>query len=134
MSKLVFDAIGKYIHPTRYRQIVETESLNQLTREKQRILSEDQKHTRNIRVLLVLFSINASEIARSSMFEILLHGEISGAALGRGVMNKLLSSSLDNAPPAFVPPAFCCEHVDKNPSSSLVDKASKMLIQGLFRA
>ena len=28
MSKLVFDAIGKYIHPTRYRQIVETQSPN----------------------------------------------------------------------------------------------------------
>ena len=45
MSKLVFDAIGKYIHPTRYRQIVETESLTQLTSEEQRILSEDQKHS-----------------------------------------------------------------------------------------
>ena len=45
MSKLVFDAIGKYIHPTRYRQIVETESLNQLTSKEQRILSEDQKHS-----------------------------------------------------------------------------------------
>ena len=45
MSKVVFDAIGKYIHPTRYRQIVETESLNQLTSEEQRILSEDQKHS-----------------------------------------------------------------------------------------
>ena len=45
MSKLVFDAIGKYIHPTRYRQIVETESLSQLTSEEQRILSEDQKHS-----------------------------------------------------------------------------------------
>ena len=45
MSKLVFDAIGKYIHPTRYRQIVETESLNQLTSEEQRILSENQKHS-----------------------------------------------------------------------------------------
>ena len=45
MSKLVFDATGKYIHPTRYRQIVETESLNQLTSEEQRILSEDQKHS-----------------------------------------------------------------------------------------
>ena len=46
MSKLVFDAIGKYIHPTRYRQIVETQSLSQLTCEEQRILSEDQKHSR----------------------------------------------------------------------------------------
>ena len=45
MSKLVFDAIGKYIHPTRYRQIVETQSLDQLTSEEQRILSEDQKHS-----------------------------------------------------------------------------------------
>ena len=45
MSKLVFDAIGEYIYPTRYRQIVETESLNQLTSEEQRILSEDQKHS-----------------------------------------------------------------------------------------
>ena len=45
MSKLVFDAVGKYIHPTRYRQIVETQSLDQLTSEEQRILSEDQKHS-----------------------------------------------------------------------------------------
>ena len=45
MSKLVFDAIGSYIHPSRYRQIVETQSLNQLTSEEQRILSEDQKHS-----------------------------------------------------------------------------------------
>jgi len=44
-SKLVFDAIGKYIHQTRYRQIVETQSLNQLTSKEQRILSEDQKHS-----------------------------------------------------------------------------------------
>ena len=45
MSKQVFDAIGKYIHPTRYRQIVETQSLNQLNSTEQRILSEDKKHS-----------------------------------------------------------------------------------------
>ena len=45
MSKLVFDAIGKYIHRTRYRKIVETQSLNQLTSSEQKILSEDQKHS-----------------------------------------------------------------------------------------
>ena len=45
MSKLMFDAIGKYIHPTRYRQIVETQSLNQLSSEEQRIWSEDQKQS-----------------------------------------------------------------------------------------
>ena len=45
MSKLACDAIRKYIYPTRYRQIVETEGLNQLTSEERRILSEDQKHS-----------------------------------------------------------------------------------------
>ncbi|XP_078364145.1 uncharacterized protein LOC144648481 [Oculina patagonica] len=45
MSKLVFDAIGRYIHPTRYRQTVETQSLNLLTSKEQQILSEDQKHS-----------------------------------------------------------------------------------------
>ena len=46
MSKLVFDAIGKYMHPTRYRQIVKTWNLNELTQsEEQMILSEDQKHS-----------------------------------------------------------------------------------------
>jgi len=44
MSKLVFDAIGKFIHPMHYRQIVEMQSLNLLTSKEQQILSEDQKH------------------------------------------------------------------------------------------
>ena len=45
MRKLVFDAIGEYVHPTRYRQIVETQSLRALTSKEQRMLSEDQKHS-----------------------------------------------------------------------------------------
>ena len=45
MSKLVFDAIGKYIHPTRYRQIVETQSLDALDDKEHRVLCEDQKHS-----------------------------------------------------------------------------------------
>ena len=45
MSKLVFDAIGKCIHLTCDREIVETQSLNQLTGEQQRVLSADQKHS-----------------------------------------------------------------------------------------
>ena len=35
MSKLVFDAIGKYIHPKRYCQIVETQSLHTLNNKEQ---------------------------------------------------------------------------------------------------
>ena len=75
----------------------------------------------------MLFRINASEIARSlTLFELLRDGEVTGAAQGSGVMNKLLSSSLSNAAPACVPPTFCGELVVKNPSSSLVGKAPKM--------
>ena len=45
VSKLVFDAIGKYVHLMCYCQIVETQSLNLLTSKEQSILSEDQKHS-----------------------------------------------------------------------------------------
>ena len=45
MSKMVFEATGKFIHPTRYRQIVETASHQQLTSSEQETISEDQKHS-----------------------------------------------------------------------------------------
>ena len=43
-SKLVYGAIGKYIHPTHYRQIAETASSHKLSPNEQLWLSEDQKH------------------------------------------------------------------------------------------
>ena len=48
MSKLVFDTIGKYIHHTRYRQIVETQSLDALNDKEHRVLCEDQKHSSDV--------------------------------------------------------------------------------------
>ena len=42
---MVFDAIEKYIHPSRYRQIVETESVKNLTKEEQDVVSQNQKHS-----------------------------------------------------------------------------------------
>ena len=47
-GRMVFQAIGKYIHPTRYRQIIETESSTRLASEEQKILSLDQKHTSEV--------------------------------------------------------------------------------------
>ena len=44
----MFQAIGKYIHPTRYRQIIEAESVSKLELEEQRVVSEDQKHSSNV--------------------------------------------------------------------------------------
>ena len=48
LGKLVFEAIGKYINPTRYRQIMETESCSYLDSEEQEWISEDQKHSSNV--------------------------------------------------------------------------------------
>ena len=48
MGKLVFDAIGKYIHPTRYRQIIETESCETLDTTEQEWISKDQKHSSHL--------------------------------------------------------------------------------------
>ena len=48
MSKLVYDAIGKYIHPTRYRQIIETATSHKLSPHEQFWLSEDQKHSSTV--------------------------------------------------------------------------------------
>ncbi|XP_028414248.1 uncharacterized protein LOC114537305 [Dendronephthya gigantea] len=47
-SVLVFEAIGKYIHPTRYRQIIETGSAQVLLPNEQKWISEDQKHSSNV--------------------------------------------------------------------------------------
>ena len=45
MSLLVHQAIGKHITPTRYRQIVESESVTRLSPSKQKIINKDQKHS-----------------------------------------------------------------------------------------
>ena len=48
MCKLVYQAIGKYIHQTRYRQIVETESAKKLCLEDQKNITLDQKHSSQV--------------------------------------------------------------------------------------
>ena len=45
MSLLVHQAIGKYVNPTRYRQIIETESAERLTPAEMEAISKDQKHS-----------------------------------------------------------------------------------------
>lgn len=48
LGNLVHQATGKYIHPTRLRQIIETESASKLSTEQQSFVSEDQKHTSHV--------------------------------------------------------------------------------------
>ena len=48
MSQYVFEAIGKYINPKRYRQIIETGSVQNLSPDEQKWVTEDQKHSSNV--------------------------------------------------------------------------------------
>ena len=45
MSLLVFQAIGKMVHPSRYRQIIESESADRLNVEEQELITKDQRHS-----------------------------------------------------------------------------------------
>jgi len=48
MVMLVHQTIGKNINPTRYHQIIETESSERLTLQEQQYISEDQKHSSKV--------------------------------------------------------------------------------------
>ena len=48
MTMIVHQAIGKHINPTRYRQIIETESSDKLTLEEQQYITKDQKHSSEV--------------------------------------------------------------------------------------
>ena len=48
MSLLVHQAIGKSVNPTRYRQIIESESLMQLDERERDTVSRDQKHSSGV--------------------------------------------------------------------------------------
>ena len=97
MSKMVFDATGKYIHPTRYRQIVETTSLQQLNSEEQDTISEDQKHSSV--VAKVHYQKRRSRDVATKAHECMkkLHGE-KGMQLDGDVSSRLSSDSPGSSP------------------------------------
>ena len=92
MSKLVFDATGKYFHPTRYRQIVKTASCRQLSSSAQSTISEDQKHSSV--VARVHYQKQRSREVASKAHEYLerLHGK-KGSELEIDVRSRLSGNS-----------------------------------------
>ena len=69
-GRIVFLAIGKYINPTRYRQIIETESVSNLDSNDQNILSQNQKHTSRVaKSTLSKDAISGHRRKRSKMYE-----------------------------------------------------------------
>lgn len=97
MSKMVFDATGKFIHPTRYRQIVETASLQQLSNSEQEMISEDQKHSSV--VAKVHYQKRRSRDVATKAHECMkkLHGE-KGMQLDGDVSSRLSSDSPGSSP------------------------------------
>ena len=93
MSKLVFDATGKYIHPTRYRQIIETASRQQLDSHEQDTISEDQKHS-SVVAKVHCQKHRSREIATKAHACLQkLHGE-KGAELNTDVRTRLSHSPI----------------------------------------
>ena len=109
-GRMVFQAIGKYIHPTRYRQIVETESSTKLSPEEQSQLSMDQKHTS--RVAKVHYKkIESQKVALN----------------GRQCMQKLINNS-ESGPSSSNEVQFTLEKVNVNDDSAqLIEKAQSIL-------
>ena len=96
MSRMVFEATGKFIHPTRYRQIVETASHQQLIGSEQESITEDQKHSSV--VAKVHYQKRRSRDVATKAHECLkkLHGE-KGSQL-EGEVSSRLSDSPNTSP------------------------------------
>ena len=104
MSKLVFDATGKYVHPTRYRQIVETASYRQLSSSAQSTISKDQKHSSV--VARVHYQKQRSREVASKAHEYLerLHGK-KGSELEIDVCSRLSILKIKMVAKPILPPA-----------------------------
>ena len=73
----MFQVIGKYIHPTRYKQIIETESANKLDLEEQRLVSEDQKHSSNA-ARVHYQKLRSRNVALKGRTHACMHGKAAG--------------------------------------------------------
>ena len=110
MCKLVYQAIGKYIHSTRYRQIGETESAKKLCLEDQKNISLDQKHSSQ--VARIYYQKNSSR-------RVAVDGQIS--------MRKLLGGSRDTSDSLIKSMLF------SEKSESDISKASIKVIKNDYR-
>ena len=79
MSILVHQAIEKYVNPTRYRQIIESQSAERLTPDEMDAVSKDQKHS--------------SYVARR-IYQKKLSRDV--AAQGKSCMNKIVGTERDD--------------------------------------
>ena len=110
-GRMVFQAIGKYIHPTRYRQIVESTSAEMLSPEEQQKLSLDQKHSS--RVAKVHYQKMESQKV---------------AIAGQQCMQKMIKSSCQNNSTSDGDIEFAVERKnDSDADSLLIEKTTRLM-------
>ena len=113
-GRIVFQAISKYINPTRYRQIIETASAEKLDITEHRMVSEDQKHTSRVAKVHYkkMQSRTVAENGRKCM-EKLLDGVSSNESL------KQISKFVVNSTPDLKENSVDADSDDSNTHSSV---------------
>ena len=110
-GRMVFQAIGKYIHPTRYRQIVESASAELLSPEEQQKLSLDQKHSS--RVAKVHYQKKESQKV---------------AVAGQQCMQKMIEASCKNNSTSDGDIEFAVERKnDSDADTLLIEKTTQLM-------
>ena len=118
---------GKYIHPTRLRQIVETESSTHLSADQQAFVSEDQKHTSNVARVKYkkLRSRDAATKAKEALSTIGNKSTLTLSPSGKSVsehnstttnMNTEEADATKRSPPKKVPFSRDEDTVQRNPT------------------
>ena len=97
MSLLVHQAIEKYVNPTRYRQIIESESAERLTPEEMDAVSKDQKHSSYVarRIYQKKLSRDVAEQGRTCMEKITGEGRDEHTQEMANVIAEVTSNSKD---------------------------------------
>ena len=128
MSKLVFDAIGKYIHPTRYRQIVETQSLQALNDKEHRVLSEDQKYC-SVVAKVHYQKRRSREVAVKAHHCLQKLQGTKGSEVDMEV-NTCFGSSSTSSTATFEPAIECARSENKRPKIDTPPHSNHLLSQG----
>ena len=116
MSLLVHEAIGKYVNPTRYRQIVETESSELLNDKERDAISKDQKHSSYVakRVYQKKLSREVAVDGRACMQKIAGKGrDDHTSAFASSLTEDILTSEDTNGEKSACSPNLACKATDE---------------------
>ena len=127
MSLLVYQAIGKLVHPSRYRQIVETESAGRLCAEDRDVITKDQRHTSGVakRVYQKKLSRTVAEDGRTCFQKLCgTAREEHNSIIVKGLIEKGSKHTNPESEPAIEPDAVVTIDDHRN-SVMIIDEQSQ---------